>query len=97
LAKRSIAIWVERRERPPTPPDFVKARARVAVFASGGGSNLGAILAHGELLGSKRAADVALVASGREGSGALGRAREHGIPEAVLAGRDAVAITRLLD
>lgn len=74
----------------------MKARARVAVFASGGGSNLGAILAHGERLGSNRAADVALVASGRESAGALGRARERGIPAAVLAGLDAQAMDKLL-
>ena len=75
----------------------MKGRARVAVFASGGGSNLGALLAHGQRLGGKRAADVALVASSREGSGALGRARDRGIPAVVLAGLDPEAINKLLD
>jgi phosphoribosylglycinamide formyltransferase 1 len=75
----------------------MKARARVAVFASGGGSNLGAMLDHGERLGSSRAADVALVASNRESAGALVRARERNIPTAVLAGTDAGAMNRMLD
>jgi phosphoribosylglycinamide formyltransferase-1 len=75
----------------------MKARARVAVFASGGGSNLGAVLEHGERLGSSRAADVALVASNRESAGALVRARERNIPTAVLAGTDAGAMNRMLD
>ena len=75
----------------------MKARARVAVFASGGGSNLGAMLDHGERLGSSRAADVALVASNRESAGALVRARERDIPTAVLAGTDAGAMNRMLD
>jgi phosphoribosylglycinamide formyltransferase-1 len=75
----------------------MKARARVAVFASGGGSNLGAMLDHGERLGSSRAADVALVASNRDSAGALVRARERSIPTAVLAGKDAGAMNRMLD
>ena len=75
----------------------MKARARVAVFASGGGSNLGAMLDHGERLGSSRAADVALVSSSRESAGALVRARERNIPTAVLAGADAGAMNEMLD
>ena len=96
MAKRSTGIWAERREAA-SLLHSMKARARVAVLASGGGSNLGALLAHGERLGTTRAADVALVASGRETSGALARARERGIPTMVLAGLDADAINRLLD
>ncbi|MHB1071941.1 MAG: phosphoribosylglycinamide formyltransferase [Gemmatimonadaceae bacterium] len=59
-------------------------RARIAVLASGGGSNLGALLAHFDALGDARAGDVVLVASDREQAGALDRARAHGIPTALL-------------
>jgi phosphoribosylglycinamide formyltransferase 1 len=55
---------------------------RLAVFASGGGSNLQAILdasAEGKL-----PAEVALVVSDREGIGALERADRHGVPTAVV-------------
>ena len=54
--------------------------ARVAVLASGGGSNLQAILDYFDALGSQRAASVALVASDRASAGALERARRHDIP-----------------
>jgi phosphoribosylglycinamide formyltransferase-1 len=53
--------------------------ARVAVLASGGGTNLQAILDHFDRLGSASAATVALVASDRSAAGALDRARRHGI------------------
>jgi len=55
---------------------------RLAVFASGGGSNLQAILnaaASGAL-----PAEVALVVADRDGIGALDRAARHGIPTAVV-------------
>ena len=58
--------------------------ARVAVLASGGGSNLHALLEHLDSLGAGRAADVVLVASDRRGAGALERARTRGLAEAVL-------------
>jgi phosphoribosylglycinamide formyltransferase-1 len=70
--------------------------ARVAVLASGGGSNLGAMLAHGERLGSRRASDVVLVVSGRE-TAALGRARARTIATAVVAPTDAQALIALLE
>jgi phosphoribosylglycinamide formyltransferase 1 len=54
--------------------------ARVAVLASGGGSNLQAILDYFAALGEAGAGTVALVASDRVGAGALDRARLHGIP-----------------
>lgn len=57
-------------------------RARVGVLASGGGSNLGALLSYSDALdarGSARAFDVVLVASDRAGAGALRRAGERGI------------------
>lgn len=60
-------------------------RARVAVLASGGGSNLQALLDHLARLGDRRAADVVLVASNREDAGALERARRAGIPVSLVA------------
>lgn len=59
---------------------------RIAVFASGGGSNLQAILdaiAEGAV-----EAEVALVVSDRPGIGALGRAERAGVPAVVLHPRD---------
>ena len=58
--------------------------ARIAVLASGGGSNLQAILDHLNARGDARAGDVVLVASDRADAGALERARRAGIPAAVL-------------
>ena len=58
--------------------------ARVAVLASGGGSNLQAILDYFDALGDQRAATVALVASDRAGAGALERARRHDVPALAL-------------
>ncbi|CAN5670310.1 phosphoribosylglycinamide formyltransferase [soil metagenome] len=55
-------------------------RSRVAVLASGRGSNLEAILAHCERLGELSACEVALVASNKENAPALERARARGIP-----------------
>jgi formyltetrahydrofolate-dependent phosphoribosylglycinamide formyltransferase len=52
---------------------------RVAVLASGGGSNLQAILDHFHAAGESRAAQVALVASDRADAKALDRARRAGI------------------
>ena len=54
--------------------------ARIAVLASGGGSNLQAILDYFEAQGDARAAKVALVASDKATAGALDRARRHGVP-----------------
>jgi formyltetrahydrofolate-dependent phosphoribosylglycinamide formyltransferase len=58
--------------------------ARVAVLASGGGSNLQAILDYFDAQGTRRGADVALVASDRAAAGALTRARQHGVPALAL-------------
>ena len=60
-------------------------RPRIAVLASGDGSNLQALIDHFRVLGAGRAADIALVASNRSNAGALGRARAAGIPAAVIA------------
>lgn len=59
-------------------------RTRIGVLASGGGTNLQAILDYLDELGERRAADVALVASDRREAGALARARDRGIATAVL-------------
>ena len=53
--------------------------ARVAVLASGGGTNLQAILDYFDAQGDQRAATVALVASDRAAAGALDRARRHAV------------------
>jgi len=55
---------------------------RVAVLASGSGSNLQAILDHADALGSSRQANVVLVASDRADAGALARARQRNIAAA---------------
>jgi phosphoribosylglycinamide formyltransferase-1 len=52
---------------------------RVAVLASGSGSNLQAILDHQSALGAAAAARVVLVASDHPDAGALARARDAGI------------------
>ncbi|MGQ0641200.1 MAG: phosphoribosylglycinamide formyltransferase [Gemmatimonadaceae bacterium] len=54
-------------------------RPRVAVFASGGGSNLQALLDYFASLGAQRAGDVVLVASDRASAAALNRARNAGV------------------
>ncbi|HEY7234019.1 MAG TPA: phosphoribosylglycinamide formyltransferase [Gemmatimonadaceae bacterium] len=54
-------------------------RTRVAVLASGGGTNLEAILEHFEQLGDRRCGDVVVVASDRPDAGALARARARSV------------------
>jgi formyltetrahydrofolate-dependent phosphoribosylglycinamide formyltransferase len=54
-------------------------RPRIAVLASGGGSNLQALLDHFKQLGDARAGDIVLVASDRPDAGALRRARAANI------------------
>lgn len=61
--------------------------ARIAVLASGTGSNLQAILEYLDALGDSRDAAVALVASDRAAAGALDRARARGIPALALDAR----------
>lgn len=60
-------------------------RARIAVLASGGGSNLQAVLDYLRALNDRRAGDVVLVASNNPDAGALERARRAGIATAVIA------------
>jgi formyltetrahydrofolate-dependent phosphoribosylglycinamide formyltransferase len=59
-------------------------RARIAVLASGGGSNVQALIDHFAELGDARAGDIVVVASDREDAPALARALDAGIPIAVL-------------
>jgi len=58
-------------------------RSRIAVLASGGGSNLQAILEYFERLGDRRGGDVVLVVSDRANAGALERASRHRIMASV--------------
>lgn len=58
---------------------------RIAVLASGGGSNLGALFDHLDALGADAPAVVALVASDKPTAGALTRATAHAVPAAVIA------------
>lgn len=60
------------------------SRARIGVLASGGGSNLQAILDYLAALGTARCGDVVLVASNRPDAGALDRAARAGVERAVL-------------
>jgi phosphoribosylglycinamide formyltransferase 1 len=57
---------------------------RLAVLASGGGSNLQAILDHLVRLGEARACEVVLVASDRGDAHALVRGRDHGAATRIL-------------
>ena len=69
-------------------------RTRIAVLASGGGSNLGALLAHHDRLGEQRRSDVVAVLSDRSEAGALARARERHIAAIMMrdpANADAIA------
>jgi formyltetrahydrofolate-dependent phosphoribosylglycinamide formyltransferase len=68
-----------------TPPGSRPAAAtRIGVLASGGGSNLGALLAHFEQPGPAATGRVVCVASDREAAGALDRARARGIAAEVI-------------
>ena len=64
-------------------------RARIAVLASGGGSNLQALMDHFAQLGEARAGDIVLVAADRPDAGALDRARRAGVATALIASRRA--------
>lgn len=71
--------------------------ARIACLASGGGSNLQAILGHLASLGAESPGEVVLVASDRAAAGALTRAAAHGIPSVALdAERRSVGLLPLL-
>jgi phosphoribosylglycinamide formyltransferase-1 len=59
-------------------------RSRIAVLASGGGSNFQSIVEHLERLGERRGGDVVVVVSDRAAAGVLDRATRRGIATAVL-------------
>jgi phosphoribosylglycinamide formyltransferase 1 len=59
-------------------------RSRIAVLASGGGTNLQALLDYFDELGEKRAGDVVVVASDHADAGALARATTRRVPTAVI-------------
>jgi formyltetrahydrofolate-dependent phosphoribosylglycinamide formyltransferase len=70
-------------------------RTRIAVLASGGGTNLQAILDHLEALGSRRRGEVVVVGSDRAAAGALERARARQIPTELVAVPGAATRSRL--
>ena len=71
--------------------------ARIAVLASGGGTNLQAIIDHFASIANP-AGSIVLVASNRENSGALERARAARIPTEIIdATDDGTALLTLLD
>ena len=69
---------------------------KLAVLASGGGSNLEAILDYLESLGQGAAAKVVVVASDRPQAGALSKARAAGVEAVVLKDRSSES-TEILD
>jgi phosphoribosylglycinamide formyltransferase-1 len=71
-------------------------RARLAVFASGSGSNLQAICDHLEGLGATSPAEVALVVSDKEHAKALDRARARGIEAAWVPTAESAGLASLL-
>ena len=74
------------------------AQTRIAVLASGGGSNLEAVLLHFDALGARSGGRVVLVASDRGGAPALERARTRSIPAVhIVAPSDGPAIEALLE
>lgn len=73
------------------------SRARVAVLASGSGTNLQAILDHFAALGEARSGDIVLVASNRAAAPALERGRVAGLPAEHFDARDSAALLQLLD
>lgn len=84
---------------PPRRPDYnARMTSRIAVLASGSGSNLQSLLAHLGREDRRRVASVVLVASNRSDALALERGRAAGAATAVLADpADAAALSDLLD
>ena len=71
-------------------------RTRIAVLASGGGSNLLALLDRLDALGERRAGDVVVVGSNSARSGALARAAARGVAADAVDAADGGAIPALL-
>ncbi len=79
------------------PPLTTQLPVRIAVLASGGGSNLEAIVEHFATLGPRRGGEIVLVASDRAGAGALAKARVRSVPAVHLAApADGAALGALL-
>jgi len=80
-------------------PESATSRARIAVLASGTGSNLQALIARLGTSKEARSRDgvISLVASNRSAAGALGIAAQAGIPSAVIDPRDGAALRATLD
>jgi phosphoribosylglycinamide formyltransferase-1 len=73
------------------------ARMRIGVLASGGGSNLGALLDHFDTAAAASVGQVVCVASDKAAAGALDRASERGIATHVICDpRDGLALRALL-
>lgn len=70
-------------------------RPRIAVLASGGGTNLQAVLDHFAAIGDARSGDIVLVASNRV-CGAIARATAAGIPSSTFDASDDSALAGLL-
>ncbi|MFI5238794.1 MAG: phosphoribosylglycinamide formyltransferase [Gemmatimonadales bacterium] len=71
-------------------------KARIAVLASGNGSNLQAILDHFAALGDAACGEVTLIASNRSGAGALDRARAAGVDALVFDARSEDDLSRIV-
>lgn len=69
---------------------------RIAVLASGGGSNLQALCDHLERAGNRRDAEVVLVASDRADALALQRARDRGVTAVHVPAKDGAGLDALL-
>jgi phosphoribosylglycinamide formyltransferase 1 len=71
-------------------------KTRIAVLASGGGTNLQAILDHFAALRDAARGEVVIVASNRAGAGALDRARAAGVDTVVFDSRSEDDLSRIL-
>src|SRR4051812_14530261 len=83
-SRKQSTIFCRRFHRPAERNKIRAMSSRIAVLASGGGSNLQAILEHFDTLGDRRGGDVVLVASNRPDAGALERAARRDLPAIVL-------------
>lgn len=72
-------------------------RSRIAVLASGGGSNLQAIIDYFRSQADSRSADLAVVISDRPGSFALERAKSVGVESLVIPHADADGLEQALE
>jgi len=82
----SICFWRLSTPRVPVHAETTPSRApsRIVVLASGGGSNLGALLEHFETPEAAAAGRVVCVGSDKANAGALERARARGIATQVI-------------